>query len=170
VKRATYSAFVCGGWQPPNDSKIACYTQRDFMNKVLRRHFMIERQLILITALLLTLTTACKTNQSAATSNTGNSPPATSSPDQFAAVRPIYEKECQSCHGANGAGGPVKLEDGSKLKVPTLREGHAVRHGDDEFTKQITKGGDGMPAFDTKLSTNQTNDLIRMIRVEFQGK
>jgi mono/diheme cytochrome c family protein len=130
---------------------------------------MIERQLILVT-LLLTLTTACGTNHTSVTSNTGNRTPAAGSPDQFAAVRPIYEKECQSCHGPTGAGGPVKLEDGSKLKVPSLREGPAVRHGDDEFTKQIVKGGDGMPAFDTKLTTNQRNDLIKMIRREFQGK
>ena len=131
---------------------------------------MIGRQLILVAALLLTLTTACKTNQNSATSNSGNSQPkASSSPDQFAAVRPIYEKDCQSCHGPTGAGGPVKLEDGSKLKVPSLREGQAVRHGDDEFTKQITKGGDGMPAFDQKLTTDQMNDLIKMIRKEFQA-
>ena len=52
---------------------------------------MIGRQLILVAALLLTLTTACKTNQTSATSNAGNShPAASSSPDQFAAVRPIY--------------------------------------------------------------------------------
>jgi len=132
---------------------------------------MIERQLILVAALLLTLTTACQTNHNSATSNAANSrPAATSSPDQFAAVRPIYEKQCQSCHGPTGAGGPVKLEDGSKLKVPSLREGRAVRHGDDEFTKQITKGGDGMPAFDQKLTTDQMNDLIKMIRKEFQAK
>jgi len=56
------------------------------------------------------------------------------------------------------------------LKVPSLREGRAVRHGDDEFTKQITKGGDGMPAFDQKLTTDQMNDLIKMIRKEFQAK
>jgi len=39
-----------------------------------------------------------------------------------------------------------------------------------EFLKQITKGGDGMPAFDKKLTPEQMNDLIKMIRVEFQGK
>jgi len=132
---------------------------------------MTGRHLILIAALLLTLTTACQTKQTSTTSNANNSrPTATSTPDQFAEVRPIYAKECQSCHGPTGAGGPVKLEDGSKLKVPSLREGRAVRHGDDEFTKQIVKGGDGMPAFDNKLSSSQTNDLIKMIRVEFQGK
>src|SRR6185295_4872597 len=120
---------------------------------------------------LLLIVIACKTNQTSTVPASNTSRPAASAaPDQFAAVRPVYEKECKSCHGDTGAGGPVKLEDGTKLKVPSLREGRAVRHEDAEFTKQITKGGDGMPAFDTKLSTSQTNALIRMIRVEFQGK
>jgi len=131
----------------------------------------IKSQLIIVAILLLALTTACKTNQTSNSSNGGkSSPAASSSPDQFAAVRPIFEKDCQSCHGPKGAGGPFKQEDGSTLKVPSLREGRAVRHTDDEYLKQIVKGGDGMPAFDKKLSTEQTNDLIKMIRAEFQGK
>jgi len=131
----------------------------------------IKSQLIIVAVLLLTLTTACKTNQTSNSANAGkNSPAPSSSPDQFATVRPIYEKDCQSCHGPKGTGGPVKQEDGSTLKVPSLREGRTVRHTDDEFLKQIVKGGDCMPAFDKKLSPEQTNDLIKMIRVEFQGK
>jgi mono/diheme cytochrome c family protein len=125
--------------------------------------------MVIVAPLLLTIATACKTNQtSLPTSNTSH-PASTSTPDQFAAVRPIYEKECKSCHGDTGTGGPVKLEDGTKLKVPSLREGRAVRHEDAEFIKQITKGGDGMPAFDQKLTTDQMNDLIKMIRKEFQS-
>ena len=126
---------------------------------------------IVVAALLLTIATACQTNQTASSPASNTSRAASSAtPDQFAAIRNVYEKECKSCHGDMGAGGPVKLEDGTKLKVPSLREGRAVRHEDAEFTKQITKGGDGMPAFDKKLTTDQMNDLIKMIRKEFQGK
>ena len=132
---------------------------------------MITRLLIVASALLLTIAAGCKTNQTSTSSATSNSHPASSStPDQFASVRGIYEKDCKRCHGETGQGGPVKQEDGSKLKVPSLREGRAVRHDDSEFLKQITKGGDGMPAFDKKLTPEQMNDLIRMIRAEFQGK
>ena len=127
--------------------------------------------MIVIAALLLLIVIACKTNQTSTVPASNTSRPAASAaPDQFAAVRPVYEKECKSCHGDTGAGGPVKLEDGTKLKVPSLREDRAVRHEDAEFTKQITKGGDGMPAFAEKLTTDQMNDLIKMIRKEFQGK
>src|ERR1700741_4787748 len=104
---------------------------------------MITRLLIVACALLLTIVTGCKTNQSSTSAPTNNSHPASpSTPDQFAAARGIYEKDCKSCHGETGQGGTVKQDDGSKLKVPSLREGHAVRHDDEEFLKQITKGGD----------------------------
>jgi mono/diheme cytochrome c family protein len=127
--------------------------------------------IVIVAGLLLLIAIACKTNQTSSLPASNNNHPASqSTPDQFAAIRPIYEKECKGCHGDTGLGGPVKLDDGSKLKVPSLREARAVRHEDGEFMKQITKGGDGMPAFDQKLTTEQMNDLIKMIRVEFQGK
>jgi mono/diheme cytochrome c family protein len=113
---------------------------------------------------------ACQTAKTVSTPNASNSAPAAkSTPDQFAAARATYEKNCKLCHGANGEGGPVKLDDGTKLKVPTFREGHALKHPDSDFVKQITKGGDGMPAFGAKLKPEEINDLIRFIRHEFQG-
>ncbi len=116
------------------------------------------------------LMAACQTDKTASTLKPNHSSPAVSStPDQFAAVRVTYEKNCKLCHGPNGEGGPVKLDDGTKLKVPSLREGHALKHPDSDFIKQITKGGDGMPAFGEKLRPDEINDLIRFIRHEFQG-
>lgn len=122
-------------------------------------------------ALLLMMMTACQTGKTGNTPTVNQTPaPAASTPDQFAPMRASYEKNCKSCHGGNGEGGPVKLEDGTKLKVPSLREGHALRHPDSDFVKQITKGGDGMPAFGEKLKTEEINDMVRFIRHEFQGK
>jgi cytochrome c551 len=115
---------------------------------------------------------ACKnesTNTAVNASPNSNSATGQSTPDQFAAVKTIYGKDCKECHGQNGEGGPVKLADGTKLKVPTLREGHALRHTDAEFLKQINKGGDGMPAFADKLQPAEVNDLIKFIRREFQA-
>jgi mono/diheme cytochrome c family protein len=79
------------------------------------------------------------------------------------------EKTAGNVMDKTAEGGPVKLADGTKLKVPTLREGHALRHTDAEFVKQITKGGDGMPAFADKLKPEEVNDLIKFIRREFQA-
>ncbi len=89
--------------------------------------------------------------------------------DEFAATRAVFKKNCAECHGEDGTGG-TKTVDGKKLKVPNLTAGHALGHFDDEFIKQITKGGDGMPAFKEKLTPEQVNELVHLIRHEFQGK
>src|SRR5437660_4600236 len=130
---------------------------------------MTRRLAITIIGLSLLATTACKQQSTTTSSNTTAKPGASSTPDQFANARGYYAKDCQTCHGANGEGGPVKLEDGTRLKVPSLREGHALRHPDSDFLKQITKGGDGMPAFGEKLRPDEISGLIRFIRHEFQG-
>ena len=127
--------------------------------------------MIVVAAWLLLVVNACQTNRTTTSSPPNNNRAGSSATsDQFASVRGIYEKECKGCHGETGTGGPVKQKDGTTLKVPSLREGRAARHEDAEFMKQITKGGDGMPAFDQKLTADQMNDLIKMIRKEFQGK
>ena len=94
---------------------------------------------------------------------------ATATPDEFAFARANYAKHCSACHGDEGKGGLVKVED-KKLKVPNLTAGHALGHRDEEFVKQITNGGDGMPKFKDKLSPEEINAMVRFVRHEFQGK
>ena len=94
---------------------------------------------------------------------------ATATPDEFAVARANYAKHCSACHGDEGKGGLVKVEN-TKLEVPSLREGHALVHPDEEFVEQITEGGDGMPKFKDKLSSEEINAMVRFIRQEFQGK
>lgn len=117
------------------------------------------------------ITAACgnEPTQPAPPANSGSPATPAPAPDPFAAVRVTYDKECKECHAQNGAGGPVKLADGTRLKVPTLREGNALRHKDSDFEKQITKGGDGMPAFGEKMKPEEISEMIRFIRREFQG-
>jgi len=129
----------------------------------------INRQtLAIIPVALLFLMTACQKNQPANKANS-NAPTTTASstPDEFASARGSFDKNCKVCH-TNGEGGPVKLDDGTKIKVPSLREGHALRHSDDEVFKQISKGGDGMPGFADKLKAEEINDLVKFIHHEFQ--
>jgi len=95
--------------------------------------------------------------------------PAANMPDEFSETRVTFKKSCSACHGEDGSGG-LKTVDGKKLKVPNLREGHALNHPDDDFIKQINKGGDGMPAFKDKLTPAQVTDLVKYIRHDFQGK
>lgn len=107
------------------------------------------------------------TNSGAATSPVTK---ATATPDEFASARANYAKDCVTCHGQEGKGGLVKTTDGSKLKVPSLTEGHALKHLDEDFVDQIENGGDGMPKFKDKLSSDEINALVRFLRHEFQGK
>jgi len=124
---------------------------------------------LLITAVALFGAGCSKQTTTTSNANTNNATKAEATPDPFAATRGVFAKNCQSCHGTDGKGGPVKLDDGTRLKVPSLREGHAVRHPDSDFRKQIMAGGDGMPAFKDKLNQQQIDDLIKFIRQEFEG-
>src|SRR5437868_169958 len=130
---------------------------------------MMVRSLVLSVVLLLVLSAAGCTATTKTTSTNTSTPGPAATPDAFAASRATFMKNCKECHGGKGEGGPVKLEDGTKLKVPSLREGHASHHPDSDFLKQITKGGDGMPAFKDKLKPEEIDDLVRFIRHEFQA-
>lgn len=94
---------------------------------------------------------------------------ATATPDEFAFARANYAKHCSNCHGQEGKGGLVKLEDGN-LKVPSLTEGHALKHTDEDLIDQIENGGDGMPKFKDKFSPEEIKVMVRFVHHEFQGK
>jgi mono/diheme cytochrome c family protein len=103
--------------------------------------------------------------------NSGTAPAAkaTATPDEFAAVRPIYKENCARCHGENGDGGQV-TEQGKKLRVPNLKAEHAMKHSDQDYVEQIMNGGDGMPTFKGKLQPDQVDGLVKFVRKEFQKK
>ena len=109
------------------------------------------------------------TNKQATTAASPSSPVATPA-DQLAEARKMFAEGgvCARCHGAHGEGGEVEI-DGKKVKAPSLRAGHALKHSDAELAKTITNGGDGMPKFGTRLTPEQINNLVRFIRQEYQG-
>ena len=114
--------------------------------------------------------TATPTNTSTATSTA--SPAASSSPapaDEFARARTNFTKNCEACHGPNAEGGTKEIE-GKRIRVASLKAGHAVRHTDDELTKIITNGEEEMPAFKDKMSGEEITELVRFVRKNFQGK
>ncbi|HEV2830328.1 MAG TPA: cytochrome c [Pyrinomonadaceae bacterium] len=103
-------------------------------------------------------------------SSASASPAATATPDEFAFARANYARDCAACHGDEGKGGVVKTTEGTKLKVPSLIAGHALKHLDEDYVDQIENGGDGMPKFKDKLTADEINALVRFIRHEFQGR
>ena len=136
-------------------------------------------KLLIVVAAVAAFAIACgestSTNQTATTTNAQPSPAASpkasvnpTPADELAAAKTSYGQVCASCHGDSGEGGPVKIE-GKMLKVPSLKEGHALKHSDEEFAKQISKGGGGMPPFKDKLTPEQINNLVRFIHRDIQG-
>jgi mono/diheme cytochrome c family protein len=117
------------------------------------------------------LVTACSKTEPVKTVTpqpTQSAKAATSTPDEFAVVRGIYAKDCASCHGDTAEGKTVVVE-GQKIKAPALSSGHALKHSDPDFVKQIAKGGEGMPSFEKKISPKDIDDMVRFIRKELQG-
>jgi mono/diheme cytochrome c family protein len=123
---------------------------------------------------------ACNTNTSTVTNTAlGNSnrtvtvnptPAPAGAADELASARATFKETCSRCHKENGEGGIVELDEGEKpLKVPSLKEGHALKHSDTELARTIANGDDGMPAFKKRLTEQQINDLVRLIRHDIQG-
>jgi mono/diheme cytochrome c family protein len=116
---------------------------------------------------------ACTETVSPTNSPAGTAPAAppspTTPPDPLAAARTNYAKHCEPCHGPEGVGGLVKVED-KQIKVASLKSPGVIKHTDEELVKVITSGEEAMPAFKDKLSQPEIQDLVRFVRKEFQGK
>ena len=118
--------------------------------------------------------TATPTNSSAPRSASAPAAPtATAAPspsvDELANARANYTKNCEGCHGPDGQGGRVKV-DNKQLKVPSLRAEHAIKHTDAQIIDFITNGHEEMPAFKDKLRPEEVTELVRYVRKTFQGK
>lgn len=105
------------------------------------------------------------TNGTGNTANT-NAKAEASPADPLTSARATYASECARCHGINGDGGTVTVMK-KKLKVPSLKMGHALGHSDEQLAKQIREGGDGMPAFKDQLKPEEITNLVQLIK-EFQ--
>ena len=116
--------------------------------------------------------TATPTNTNTNTARTAATPTAPSpspSADPIALARANYAKHCEACHGAEGTGGLVKVEN-KQIKVASLKSPGVTKHTDDQLVKAITNGEEEMPAFKDKLSQEEITHLVHFIRQEFQGK
>lgn len=113
--------------------------------------------------------TATPTKTSTRTATASPTPTAAASVDEFAAARANFAKNCEACHGPNGDGGVVKV-DNKQIKVPSLHAEHAIKHTDAEMIDYITNGHEAMPAFKDKLSAAEITELVRFVRKVHQGK
>src|SRR5215204_1570813 len=122
--------------------------------------------------------TACNSTQTAQNTNANARPAATAAtstpapaatPDELAAAAADYSQFCIKCHKADGTGGTVELDEGEKMKVPSLRE-HGLKDPDSHLAKQIAEGGDEMPPFKKRLEQQRIDNLVRYVRREFHGR
>lgn len=112
--------------------------------------------------------TVTPTNRPTATGSPA-APSATATPDPMAAARANYVKNCEPCHGPEGVGGLVKVED-KQIKVASLKSPGVIKHTDEQLAKVVSNGEEAMPAFKDKLTQAEIQDLIKFVRKEFQGK
>lgn len=135
-------------------------------------------KLAIVFCALAVFAASCGTNENQTTDTTARqatpteTPTAatpTPTPDEFAAARSDYNNTCIRCHKENGEGGTVEIDDGVTLKVPSFKSEDARKDSDKDFIRQINNGGDGMPAFKSRLPPERIADLVRFIRKEFQS-
>ena len=72
-----------------------------------------------------------------------------------------FKTNCAPCHGARGAG-DSKL--GQNLHVRDLGSAEVQKRSDAELTGIVTKGTGKMPAYGSKLTREQIEELIKYIR------
>ena len=127
-----------------------------------------------LACIALSLVIVACTEHAPPTNNAGStasaSPATAASPvDELATARANYQKHCEGCHGETGEGGLVKVEN-KRIKVPSLKAEHALKHTDEQITKMITNGEEQMPAFKDKMSAAEISQMVKFVRKHFQGK
>jgi len=131
--------------------------------------------LALLCVAIALVVSACTETAPSANTNTSRTaaspaaPAATATPDPLAGAQANFTKNCEPCHGPNGEGGLVKVEN-KQIKVPSLKSDHAIKHTDDQIAKMITNGEEAMPAFKDKMTQAEIADMVKFVRAHFQGK
>ena len=73
----------------------------------------------------------------------------------------LFQSNCQMCHGADGKG---STPTGQALKVANLHSPEVVKMSDAELAAVISKGKQAMPAFGSRLTPPQIENLVSYIR------
>lgn len=117
--------------------------------------------------------TPVASNPGNSTATNANNPiaqsPLTKDPDQaLTSARTKYKEMCARCHQDNGEGGKVSSDVGS-FTVPSFKRPSVIKEPDSEYVKYIRDGEEAMPSFKEQLTASQIDDLVRMIRSDFQN-
>jgi mono/diheme cytochrome c family protein len=78
----------------------------------------------------------------------------------------LYKTNCVSCHGPDGRGSAV----GKSLHAADFHSAQVRQQSDAQLAGVIAEGRGNMPAFGTRLSKDQINDLVKYIRTLGKAK
>jgi cytochrome c6 len=73
----------------------------------------------------------------------------------------LFKTKCQGCHGPNGDASTPMAKN---MKVRELASADVQKQSDSDLKNEISKGKGKMPAFGSKLSDTQIDDLVKYIR------
>lgn len=73
----------------------------------------------------------------------------------------VYKSKCAICHGADGKG---QTGTGKSLKLRPLGAPQVKAQTNAQLTKIVADGKNRMPAYKTKLSTEEIEAVVKFIR------
>lgn len=73
----------------------------------------------------------------------------------------IFKSKCQMCHGPNGDASTTMAKN---MKLRDMGSADVQKQSDSDLKNTIEKGKGKMPAFGSKLSSTQIDDLVKYIR------
>lgn len=82
-------------------------------------------------------------------------------PAAYGDAAEIFNKNCASCHGKDGAG---QTTMGKKQKVKNYTTAEGQKWTDEEGVKAILEGAGKMKGFKDKVSDAEAKDLVKYIR------
>ena len=75
----------------------------------------------------------------------------------------VYQRDCQSCHGRDGAGNP-QLEKVLQVTIPPVTAAALTQKNDPEMLHIIADGKGKMPGFAKKLSAEEQRQVLSYMK------
>ena len=71
----------------------------------------------------------------------------------------VYQRDCQSCHGADGTGNP-QIAKALQVSIPSVTAAALKQKDDAELLRLIAEGKGKMPGYAKKLSAEEQRQVL----------
>ena len=78
-----------------------------------------------------------------------------------AAGKTLYQKNCQSCHGADGNAPPAMAKS---MKIPPVTAAALSQKSDAELLRIIAEGAGKMPGYSNKMSPAEQKQVLEYMK------